>query len=93
MVKYAPANAGDLGSIPGSGRPPGVGNGNPLQDACLENPRTQVPGRLQSMGLQRVGHDSMCTLNGGWGTVGGKEYIYSILFRTRNPYFMFSLTL
>ena len=31
-------NAGDLGSIPGSGRFPGEGNGNPLQDSCLENP-------------------------------------------------------
>ena len=30
--------AGDVGSIPGSGRSPGVGNGNPLQDSCLENP-------------------------------------------------------
>ena len=30
-------NAGDLGSIPGSGRSPGVGNGNPLQYSCLEN--------------------------------------------------------
>ena len=31
-------NAGDPGSIPGLGRPPGEGNGNPLQDYCLENP-------------------------------------------------------
>ena len=31
-------NAGDLGSIPGSGRSPGEGNGNPLQHSCLENP-------------------------------------------------------
>ena len=30
--------SGDLGSIPGSGRSPGEGNGNPLQDSCLENP-------------------------------------------------------
>ena len=35
----APAcNVGDLGSIPGSGRSPGEGNGNPLQYSCLENP-------------------------------------------------------
>ena len=41
MVKNPPANEGDLrdmGSIPGSGRCPGVGNGNPLQHSCLENP-------------------------------------------------------
>ena len=31
-------NAGALGSIPGSGRSPGEGNGNPLQNSCLENP-------------------------------------------------------
>ena len=31
-------NAGDLGSIPGSGRSPGEGNGNPLQNSCLGNP-------------------------------------------------------
>ena len=32
---------GDLGSIPGLGRSPGEGNGNPLQYSCLENPRDQ----------------------------------------------------
>ena len=37
VVKNPPANAGDMGSIPGSGRSPGVGNGNPLQYSCLEN--------------------------------------------------------
>ena len=37
-VKASDSNAGDLGSIPGSGRSPGEGNGNPLQDSCLENP-------------------------------------------------------
>ena len=33
-----PANAGDVGSFPGSGRSPREGNGNPLQYSCLENP-------------------------------------------------------
>ena len=37
-VKRLPAMQGDLGSIPGSGRSPGEGNGNPLQYSCLENP-------------------------------------------------------
>ena len=37
-VKASAHNAGDLGSIPGSGRSPGDGNGNPLQYSCLENP-------------------------------------------------------
>ena len=35
--KESACNAGDLGSIPGSGRSPGEGNGNPLQYSCLEN--------------------------------------------------------
>ena len=38
VVKNPPANAGDAGLIPGSGRPPGGGNGNPLQYSCLGNP-------------------------------------------------------
>ena len=38
MVKNLPANAGDLGLIPGSGRSAGKGNSNPLQYSCLENP-------------------------------------------------------
>ena len=37
-VKASAWNAGDPGSIPGSGRSPGEGNGNPLQYSCLENP-------------------------------------------------------
>ena len=37
-VKASASDAGDPGSIPGSGRSPGEGNGNPLQYSCLENP-------------------------------------------------------
>ena len=58
-VKNTPANAGDVGDmglISGSGRSLGVGNDNPLQDSCLES-STKEPGGLQSMGLQRVGHN------------------------------------
>ena len=39
MVKNPPSTAGDAGSIPGSGRSPGEGNGYPLLFSCLENPR------------------------------------------------------
>ena len=45
MVKNLPASAGDardVGSIPGSGRSPGVGNGNPLQYSCLEDSMGRV---------------------------------------------------
>ena len=51
-------STGDPGSIPGLGRSPGEGNGNPLQYSCLENPMDrEEPGGLQSTGSQRVGHD------------------------------------
>ena len=55
--KASAYNAGDLGSIPGSGRSSGEGNGNPLQSSCLENPMDGGAGRLQSMGSRGVGHD------------------------------------
>ena len=60
MVKNLPANAGDVrdaGSIPGLGRSPGGGHGNPFQNSCLENPMEEEPARLQSIGLQRVGYN------------------------------------
>ena len=38
LGKVSACNAGDSGSVPGSGRSPGEGNGNPLQHSCLENP-------------------------------------------------------
>ena len=49
--------SGDTDSIPVSGRSPAGGHSNPLQYSCLEDPWTEEPGRLQSIGLQRVGHD------------------------------------
>ena len=56
--KESACNAGDKGSVPGLERSPGGGHGYPLQYSCLENPQwTEEPGGLQSMGLQRVGHD------------------------------------
>ena len=51
--EYA-CNAGDAGLIPGLGRSPGEGNGNPFQYSCLEIPWTEEPGGLLSMGSQRV---------------------------------------
>ena len=55
--KESACNAGDLGSIPGSGKSPGEGNGNPLPYLVWRIPWTEEPGGLQSMGSQRVGHD------------------------------------
>ena len=52
--KASACNAGDLGSIPGSGISPGEGNGNPLQYSCLEIPWIEETGRLQSTVSQSV---------------------------------------
>ena len=46
MVKNPSASAGDAGSIPGLGRSPGEGNGNPLQCSYLENPMDRGAGGL-----------------------------------------------
>ena len=50
-------NVGDPGSIPGLGRSPGEGNGNPLKDYSLENSMEKESDRLQPMGSQTVGHN------------------------------------
>ena len=56
--KEPACNVGDLGSIPRLGRSPEGGHGNLLQYSCLENPQGQRSlGGLQSMELQRVGHN------------------------------------
>ena len=60
--KASAFSTGDLGSIPGLGRSPEEGNGNPLQYSCLEKSHgwRSVVGYIQSMGSkgsQRVGHD------------------------------------
>ena len=54
--KESTRNEGEVGLIPGWGRPPGGGHGNPIKYSCLENPLTEEPGGLQYIGLQRVGH-------------------------------------
>ena len=56
--KVSACNVEDPGLIPGSGRSPGEGNGNTLQYTLTwKIPWTEEPGRLQSMGSQRVGHN------------------------------------
>ena len=52
--KESACNEGDLGLIPGLGRSPGEGKGNPLQYSCLENPMGGGASWLQSMQSQRV---------------------------------------
>ena len=55
--KESDYNAGNLGSIPGSGGSPGEGNGNPLQYPCLENPMDRGAWQATVHGVVRVGHD------------------------------------
>ena len=55
--KESACKAGDPGLIPGRGRSSGGRHGNPLLYSCLEDPWTEEPGGLQSMGSCRVGHD------------------------------------
>ena len=56
-VKNPPANAGDLGSIPGSGISLGEGNGNPLQSSCLGNPMDRGTWWASVHRITRVGQD------------------------------------
>ena len=57
-VKNLPANAGDTGSTPGSGRSPGGGNGNPLHYSCPGNPMVRETGGLYSpRDRKRAGRD------------------------------------
>ena len=53
VVKNPPANAGDTGSIPGLGRSPGEGNGNPLQYSSLENPMDRGARRAPVHGVAK----------------------------------------
>ena len=56
-LKASACNAGDLGSIPGSGISPGEGNGNPFQYSCLENPMDGGAWWATVHRSQRVRHD------------------------------------
>ena len=53
MVKNPPASAGNVGSIPGSGRSPGAGSGNPLQYSCLGNPMDRGAWRAIASGVKK----------------------------------------
>ena len=57
MVKNSLANAGDTAVIPGLGRSPGEGNGNPLQCSCLENPMDRGTWWATVHEVVEVGHD------------------------------------
>ena len=77
MVKNLPANVGDSGSIPGKGRFPGEGNGNPLQYPCLENPMDR--GACQAA-VHRVTKESDTTerLNDNFYYYGDNKSVYAL---------------
>ena len=86
VAKEFTCNAGDVGLIPGLGRSPGEGNGNPLQYSCLG--KQEEPAGLQSMGLQESDttelnhhhhHRDIC------------NYIYIIYYNLYNLKFLFPL--
>ena len=54
VVKNQPANAEEVGSVPGSGRSTGEGSGNPFQFSCLENPMDRGAFRATVHGVKRV---------------------------------------
>ena len=71
MVKNLPANAGNVGSIPGLGRSPGEGTGNLLQYSCLENPMDRGAWWTTVHEVTRVRHDLVtephtCEILLGW---------------------------
>ena len=53
MVENLPANAGDVGSIPGSGKFPGEGNDNPIQHSCLGNPMERGAWQATARGVAK----------------------------------------
>ena len=57
MEENSPASTGDAGLTPGSGRSPGEGNGNPLQNSCLENSMDRGAWRATGHGVSRVKHN------------------------------------
>ena len=64
MVKKFACNAGDPGSIPGSGRSPGEGHGKPLQYSCLENLMTEEPVVYSPWGRKELDTTELDTTEG-----------------------------
>ena len=84
VAKESACNAGDLGSIPGSGLSPEIGNGNPLQYSCLENPMDKGTWQAIVHGVARVRHNLMTK------PPHLSFLIYFIVFASLLFFFMFS---
>ena len=78
VVKNLPTNVGFLGSIPGLGRSPGEGNGNPFQYSCLGNPMDREAWQATVHAVTRVGYE--------WET----EHIHTVCAFKRSFYTLYS---
>jgi len=65
-VKNLPANVGDAGLIPGSGRSPGEGNGNPLQYFCPGNPMDRGAWQATTHRAAKESHTTLRLNNNNW---------------------------
>ena len=92
--KESACNTGDPGSIPGLGRSPGEGHGNPLQYPCLENPKDRGAWQATVHGVARLGHDLAtkppptplrCSNSLEWFTELRKGSTYSYNLITKDP--------
>ena len=92
--KESACNTGDPGSIPGLGRSPGEGHGNPLQYPCLENPKDRGAWQATLHGVARLGHDLAtkpspttlrCSNSLEWFTELRKGSTYSYNLITKDP--------
>ena len=77
VVKDSPAKVGDTSLIPGLGRSPGEGNGNPLQYSCLKNPMDRGASLAIILGVARVQHDLVTRQT-------NKKEVWSIANKTDN---------
>ena len=81
MIKNLPANAGDLGLIPGWGRPPGEGKDNPFQYSCLENPMDKGAWQATVHGVEELDMTELtCT------HMTSLVIVYAHLYLTLWPY-------
>ena len=92
-VKASASNAGDLGSIPGSGRSPGEGNGNHSSILAWRIPWTEKPGRLQSTGSQRVGYNWVTSPSPSPCVPKDKNHSFGYSFTRKNHFVSWSISL
>jgi len=84
VVKNLPANAGDVDSVPGSGRSPGQENGNPLQYSCLGNPVDRGAWQTTVHGIAKES-DMTLRLNNNYNYVLTMCFLFFLFMMSFNP--------